>query len=227
MKKPNRMSVRDQIYMSLREGLMSGTFAPGQTLTILALAAEMETSAMPVREALRQLVAEGAVEIQQSRSVFVPVLSANDFDDLTNLRLHCEGLLAGRAARNFLPEQVKRLKKLDAEMSQCAGRRELDKYLQLNREFHFTIYRAAGSPIYLAKAESLWLRVGPLIRFALSDREFESSTDSHQTAISAFEEHDEAGAQRAIEKDIALAAVEIHEAFDFETGQLYPSKTAA
>ena len=61
--RPMKTTLRDQIYTRLREAIMAGRFLPGQHLGIIALAEALNVSAMPVREALRQLVAEGALEM--------------------------------------------------------------------------------------------------------------------------------------------------------------------
>lgn len=217
IKKPKHLGLRDQIYLALREALMSGSFAPGQTITITALADQMKTSAMPVREALRQLVADRALEILPNRSVVVPVLSQESFNEITSLRVHTEGLLAERAAAIISDSEIYRLRQLEERMNQLAAVRELDGYLQSNREFHFTIYRAAESTIYLPTVESLWLRVGPLIKYALNDREFESSAENHKLAIDAVERRDGAQAKRALEQDILAAAGEISNVFNFTT----------
>lgn len=213
--KPQRGSLRDQIYQALREGVWSGAFAPGQSITIMALAEQMETSAMPVREALRQLVAEEAIQMMPNRTVMVPVLSHGAFDEITTLRKHAEGLLAERAATRISDADLQTLRELEKKMAGLAAQRDLDTYLRMNREFHFTVYRAARSEIYMSLVERLWLRVGPLIRYALNDREFESSSDNHQLAIDALARCDGDTARRAFEQDIAAAAEEIKEAFNF------------
>jgi len=213
--KPQRLSLRDQIYQSLREGVWSGAFAPGESITIMALAEQMGTSAMPVREALRQLVAEEAIQMMPNRTVMVPVLSHGAFDEITELRKHAEGMLAERAATRIGDTDIEALRGLERDMGRLAHEKNLESYLRTNREFHFTVYRAARSEIYMALVERLWLRVGPLIRYALNDREFESSSDNHQLAIEALVRRDGATARRAFEQDIAAAAQEIKAAFNF------------
>lgn len=215
IEKPLRGSLRDQIYQALRDGIWSGAFAPGQNITIMALAEQMQTSAMPVREALRQLVAEEAVQILPNRTVMVPVLSHAAFDEITTLRRHAEGLLAERAATRITDADLKKLRQLEDQMARLVSVRDLDAYLRLNREFHFTVYRAGRSEIYMSLVERLWLRVGPLIRYALNDREFESSSENHQLAMDALARQDGDTARRAFEQDIAAAAEEIKAAFNF------------
>ncbi len=65
---------REQVYREVRRALMGGSFEPGQKITVTSLAIALGVSAMPVREALRRLAAERALEMQPNRSVRVPRL---------------------------------------------------------------------------------------------------------------------------------------------------------
>ena len=88
----SRMTVQDVIYGQLREALMSGRFQPSQTLTIAMLSDTFRTSHMPVREALRRLVAENALTITTAGSARVPTVSLVALDDLFLTRVALETL---------------------------------------------------------------------------------------------------------------------------------------
>lgn len=79
---------------------MVGRFDPGQTLTIASLADSFGTSHMPVREALRRLAAENALEIAPNGSARVPAISKARLDDLCRARIAIEGLAAELAVPN-------------------------------------------------------------------------------------------------------------------------------
>src|ERR1700678_985147 len=83
---PPRQTLQQRVYGELRAAIMGGRFLPGQTLTIRAVAAALRTSTMPVREALRQLVAERALDPLASRSFGIPRLSRKRFQDVVTLR---------------------------------------------------------------------------------------------------------------------------------------------
>ncbi|KAG1244152.1 hypothetical protein G6F65_021971 [Rhizopus arrhizus] len=70
--KQERVTVADQIYQQTRQLLMSGAVPPGEKITLRGLAAALNTSPMPVREAVNKLVAEGALEMLPSRGLRVP-----------------------------------------------------------------------------------------------------------------------------------------------------------
>src|SRR5215211_1750358 len=71
----SRETLHDRVYAELRRSLIHGAFATGEMLRIQELAEKLQTSTMPVREALARLVSEQALEALPSRSVRVPVIN--------------------------------------------------------------------------------------------------------------------------------------------------------
>src|SRR5689334_21730142 len=70
------------VYSELRKRFVMGRIKPGSFLSTRGLAAELGVSQMPVREAVRRLAAEGAVEIRSKKKIVVPAMTAVRFDDL-------------------------------------------------------------------------------------------------------------------------------------------------
>ncbi len=93
-----RVNLTAQVYASLRSALQEGRLWPGQRLKIRDLAATMEVSETPVREAVMQLVRERALLLQSNRSLTVPRLSLGQYLELRRIRLELEGLAAAAAA---------------------------------------------------------------------------------------------------------------------------------
>lgn len=192
--------------MAVRTALMNGHFEPGQVVTVKSIATMLGTSAMPAREAMHRLLAEGALELRPNRSVVVPTLSPREFDELTDLRCHIEGLAAAQAAGVIGPEKIAQLRALDQAMRSAAAGHDLDGYLAANFHFHFLIYRHGTSEFTLSIIEKLWVRVGPLIRFSLGGRGLEKSGEMHARVIRSLERGDQAALRAAIRDDIEGAA---------------------
>ena len=95
-----RSTVQDGVYLRLSEALMNGRLDPGQQLTIASIAEMCGTSHMPVREALRRLAAEGALEVASTGSAHVPAASRARLDDLCEARMINEGAAGTKAAAN-------------------------------------------------------------------------------------------------------------------------------
>lgn len=201
-------TVYEKVYQGLREALMNGRFPPGQSFTLRSLSEAFGTSAMPVREALRRLAAERAVMILPNRSAMVPPLTRARLDDLRYVRCTIEGEAAALAVTRILPAERARLAAIMREMDNTIGQNEVLRYLALNREFHFTYYRAAHSDTLMPIIESLWLQAGPTLNLLVKDIELTmpAASDHHADAMSALEDGDPEGARRAFAADINDAA---------------------
>lgn len=199
-----RETVQERIYAELKKLLMQGRFQPGQALKIAEVASVFGTSIQPVREAIRQLTAERALEALPNRSARVPVWDRSRLDDLHKARIAIEGLTAEMAAARATPADSARLTAiLEAEIDADDASR-VEASVAQNREFHFTLYRLSGSAVLLPIIESLWLQFGPYIR---RSAEFFDARDGrgakhHLEAMRALKQRDPAKVRRAIERDI-------------------------
>lgn len=210
-----KTTLREQVTVAVRNALMNGHFQPGQVVTVKAIASMLGTSAMPAREAMHRLLAEGALELRPNRSVAVPVLSRREFDELTALRCHTEGEAAAQAVGVVQRAQVEALQALDAAMRQAVPAQDVDRYLDANFQFHFLIYRHGASGFVQSIIEKLWVRVGPLIRFSLDGRGFADSGEMHARVIRGLERGDREAVRAAIHADIMGAAEVIRAARHF------------
>src|SRR3546814_15849232 len=107
-----RQTLHAHAYEQIKEALIEGVYRAGQKVTNRALAAALGTSVMPVREALRQLAAEGALDILPNRTVQVPVLTRERLLEITSIRTRLEGLAAAKAAMRLEEGDVQSLGRL-------------------------------------------------------------------------------------------------------------------
>ena len=205
--KLERETLHDRAYLELKKAIMSGAIRPGATITIRAMATALGTSPMPVREALRRLVAEHALEMLPTRSVTLPLMTAERFEEISRLRIALEGLVTESGAAEISREALRRLQQAHGEMSRL---KNVGEYLAKNQEFHFTLYQAARMPVALQMIESLWLQAGPLLNLAVAEYGIETSQDHHRDLLTHLAAHDVKGARGAIEADITDAARIIH-----------------
>jgi len=167
------------------------------------MATALGTSPMPVREALRRLVAERALEMLPTRSVTLPLMTAERFDEIARLRITLEGLVTETGALHLSRDGLRRLQQGYAEMNKL---KNVNEYLAKNQEFHFTLYQAANMPVALQMIESLWLQAGPLLNLAIAEYGFEEAQDHHRELLDQLGKHNAKGARAAIEADITDAA---------------------
>lgn len=197
------MPAHEQVYRNLREAVLFGTLAPGEPVTIQGLVERLGAGMTPVREAIRRLTAEGALQALGNRRIEVPVLGAAALEELTEARLALEPRLAVRAAGRAGPEEVARLVEIDARLDRAILRGDIEGYLRENHAFHSVLNDTAQAPVMKALTESLWLRFGPSLRVVCGQMGTRHLPDCHKDLVRALEVRDGAAAARAIEQDVA------------------------
>ncbi|TWC39525.1 GntR family transcriptional regulator [Pseudomonas sp. SJZ079] len=198
-------NLQEQLYQRIREALLAGRFQPGERMKIRDLAAAWGTSPMPVRAALQRLVAEGALEGEQQRSVRVPAMTRERFQQISLVRLSLEGLAVEQAAPRIGEAEIERLHGCIVRMEQALEQRDVQGYLKDNSQFHMTLYRACGNPILLRMIESLWLQVGPFFNRLFTEADLLLRlNDFHEDVLQALRAGDGKGARAAIEQDLSF-----------------------
>ncbi|UWU25843.1 GntR family transcriptional regulator (plasmid) [Rhizobium sp. CB3060] len=164
---------------------------------------------MPVREAVRRLVALRAFISSPNRAVQVPEFSPETVRDLCRVRLGIEGMATSWAAEKATPKLVKLLRKYLRQEIECADKSDFSGMLEANRAFHFAIYQAAESEKLLPCIEMLWLQIGPYFGVLNGHPSLGRYHDEHERIIERLEKQDGPGAQGAISRHITMAAEDI------------------
>lgn len=199
--------LNDRAYASLKGGLISGMFQPGQVLVIRTVAAGYGISPTPVREALQRLVAERLLTMQANRSIIVPPLSIDKFSELYRIRCALEGLAGELATEHFGPADVVRIRKTVAAMDESIARSDGIAYRKMNEKFHFFIYEKASSPRLFEIIQNLWCQVGPFLYGLFEDEAYRPrANDHHRKILRALEKKNGSQVKEAIVADIAAAA---------------------
>lgn len=206
-----RATVHARVYDVMRRALMRGQYTPGQKITIRGIAAALGTSATPVREAIRRLAAEGALEHLRSGTARVPALTSERLTEVTQVRVALESLAARQAAAHMTADDVLQLEAIQRDLAQARDARDYTTYLERNEAFHFTYYRCSRMPNLLRAIESMWLQSGPYLSLLLPAMR---GIDLHAAAIEAGRHHDGDAAARAISEDIRRAAVRLSSLLD-------------
>ncbi len=209
----------DTAYDYIRERILSGTYLPGSTLITSQLAEEIGVSRTPVRDALRQLEADGLVVIRAHFGANVRTVTFQEFRDLCGMRLALESYAARFAAANRSSEELQEMRQALEAMKSCTekigGSQDADLQADLVREdirFHIAILTAARNG--LIRQEILRLHLVNRIVSARSaammtpvDRE-ESAANrrevlaEHAAIYQAIADRDAEGAQRAMDRHI-------------------------
>ena len=201
----SQATLRDQVYESLREALSQGKFMPGQKLTIRSIAGALGVSVMPVREALRRLTAEGALEMRPNRSVRVPLMTRAKIKELCDIRMALEGLATERAAEHVTPAKLRELQQVALEIVAARERGDVATDRSKIREFHFTLYRISGQSTLVRMIEALWLQTGPYMNLLFPNYVRGRRGEGRRRLIRALQERNGPAARREIEADIREA----------------------
>jgi DNA-binding GntR family transcriptional regulator len=157
------------VHAELRAELMHGRLRPGQRLKIREVAAAMGVSETPVREAVMQLVREGALELRHASAIRVVRLGLSDYLELRRIRLLLEGLAAEEAARRATPQSVAALSAEHARLEDAEASGAWQAAIEANFRFHHALWELAGMPNLLVILEGIWLRNGPLLNLLYPD----------------------------------------------------------
>lgn len=159
----SRDSLSERIYAHLRLELMTGLHPPGMRLSIRRLASEFNTSPTPVREAVFQLVREGALELRPGYQPRVPVLDVPVYLNIRETRFPLERLAGELAAVHVTGEEIETLNEHHRRFQQSELNENWRDALIANQNFHFTIYNASRNPVLVRVIENLWLLAGPIV----------------------------------------------------------------
>ena len=191
---PGYLSKTDMVAALIREQIITGELPAGEQLRQRDLAQRFQVSQTPVREAMRRLESEGLVIGDTHRGFTVVEPDDGPVEENFQIRAALESLGASLAARKIDAAGLARLEELNNQMRTLgdADRRGGGpRYAVLNREFHFTVYEYARSPLLLSLMRLLWasLHGGPK-----AARTHAESARQHGVIVAALRAADPAAA---------------------------------
>lgn len=199
MRAPVRTTTTDQAYNTILSAILDGSIPAGSALPLQQLAKDLRMSMMPVREAIRQLEATGIIAVEPHRGARVRPLTDDDLIDTYLTRIVLEGALVKQAAENFDAETAGTAREaLDAQqlalrLGDQAGARKA------HEDFHFTVYRAAGSHWLFRSIGPTWHNSERYRAAALADpTEVDIRRHEHELILEHCLAHDQGEAYQAL-----------------------------
>jgi len=164
----SRESLTSSVAKVLREKIIRGEIAEAQQLRQDEIAQELQVSRTPVREALRQLEAEGLVTIVDHYGAIVAALSPDEIEELFEIRAVLESYVLRYAIPHLRENDFTRAAKI-LEDYEAALSREADVGIwgDLNLQFHLTLYGAANRPRFISLIQTLHNKSDRYIRIHL------------------------------------------------------------
>ena len=197
-------AVHDRVYRTLRARIMFGEILPGVSMTLRGLGEEFGVSMTPAREAVRRLVAEGALTMSSSGRITTPELTNERIEELAALRALIEVELASRALPRAHMALIERLQAINGTVAEAVAHRDAVSYIRTNLEFHRTLYLRAQAPAMLAMTETVWLQMGPTMRALYGRLRRTEPPQYHRLIIAALRAGDEPGLRLAVRSDVTM-----------------------
>jgi len=208
----------DVVFERLRDAILDGRLKAGQWLRQETLAQELGVSQMPVREALKRLVAEGLAVRIPYKGVKVVEFSPEDIVDICTVRLVLEGLAVRLATPLITAKELERLKENLREAERLTGQDQMARRRQLNAEFHLSICQASGRQYLVRLLEMLWKWFPSVVLYegtfrqkelllARADREM----GEHRAILKALERQDAQQAEEETRRHIRNLSQELTE----------------
>lgn len=166
----------------LRRLILDGRFAAGEPLRQDEIASHFGISRIPVREAMRQLAAEGLISLSERRGARVAALLPDEADELLEIRFTLET----RAVQLAMPHwRDATFAEAAAMLEESEGPCSIDRWSELNRMFHERLYRDCARPKLLGFIATLNAQVERYIRLLVSQSDYRLQAQSEHRAILA------------------------------------------
>jgi DNA-binding GntR family transcriptional regulator len=161
---PNRT---EAAYSILKERLFDGTYVPGYRIVINQLVRETGISAIPWREAIRRLVAEGWLETIRNVGPRVATFDADVYDQSVQVLARLEGYVTAVASGLLAAGDLATAREINTKMEAALADFDPISLSTLNREFHFIFYDKSGDEHLSRLIRNEWNRVDLIRRGAL------------------------------------------------------------
>lgn len=185
----------------IRQRILTGQLKEGEQIRQEAIATELGVSRIPVREALRQLEAEGLITLVSHKGAEVTRLEPNEIAELFEVRLMLENWLFGLAIEQITPADLQSAQDLVEAMKNDA---RIEDWGNLNWQFHETLYRPANRPATVKILRRVHDNIDRYVRLqiALTDDAKDQAHEEHLGLINAARERDEEGAKALLTSHI-------------------------
>lgn len=140
------LPLRDVVFRTLREAILTGELKPGERLMEMQLAAKLGVSRTPIREAIRMLQQEGLAVTLPRRGAEVAAMTEKDMEDVLKIREALEILAVQLASEKITAEQITQLEEKLTAFEEAVKTAEVKQIAQTDIDFHDFIYDAAENP---------------------------------------------------------------------------------
>jgi DNA-binding GntR family transcriptional regulator len=187
------VSKSQQAYDLLHARIAGGELAPGYRLVLSALATELGFSAVPVREAIRRLEAEGLVTFEKNVGATVAAVDATLYLHTMQTLAIIEGAATALAAPRLSVEELEEARELNQALRDCLDAFDPRRFTELNNRFHAVLYGNCPNPHILDLVHRGWNRLNAIrsSTFQHIPGRAHRSVEEHEALLDLIEAHAE------------------------------------
>jgi DNA-binding GntR family transcriptional regulator len=198
-----RLSLASAVADKLRGMIIHGDVQEGEQLRQDAIAADFQVSRIPVREALRQLEAEGLIKIVAHRGAVVSALSADEIEELFDIRALLECAVLKVSIPNLTEADFEKAESILETYEKALWMKEVGTWGRLNWQFHSMLYSRANRPHFMSIIKMLNNNGDRYTRLQLYlTQAFERAKQEHRALLELCRKREAAGASDLLEKHI-------------------------
>lgn len=186
----NNLIKTRQAYEYIRSGILNGTYGPGDRIVIDRIAAELNISISPVREVIRQLEADGFVQMTPYSGAVVRMVNLSEFEETYMVLVYLEAGATALASSYLNEQDIHELKTINNEMREALHVLDYDRFNALNRKFHDKIFERCCNEYLQEQIQRVLQRLALMRRsiFTLVPFRAKHSIDEHDRLILMFKE---------------------------------------
>lgn len=187
---------QERIYDEVKNAIIQCNFAPGEQIVIRSLAAQMNVSEIPVREALKTLISESFI-VEKNHNLFVAPISASEFLSMLDVKLGLEKLAIRLTAKRINEEMLTYLRNKIHQMEAQYHSGNLEHYKAAHNDFHLSLCKMCGVS-YLSKAieDAFAHHTRGVTYFQLKSWDDGPSIQQHEEIVRSLERQDADAAER-------------------------------
>ena len=197
--------LRDLVFKTLREAIITGDLKPGERLMEIKLANELGVSRTPVREAIRKLELEGLVIMTARKGAEVAPINEKDLREVLEIRKALESLACQLACRNADDESIEKLRLANKEVINAVKDNNVELITQTDVEFHEVIYEITRNQRLIQMLHQLKEHIFRYrLEYIKEMKNRNSIVDEHNRIIEAIVDGSVRNAKREIERHIEV-----------------------
>ncbi|WP_350347415.1 GntR family transcriptional regulator [Agromyces sp. G08B096] len=182
-------SKSQQAYRFIRERIDDGRFVPGYRLVLAQIAGDLDVSAVPVREAIRRLEAEGLVTFERNVGAQVALIKETEYLHTMQTLALVEGFATALTAPELTAAQLRRAREINERMRRTLDDFDPHRFTELNLEFHAVLFEGCPNPHVLDLVHRGWNRMRVLrdSSFSFVPGRARASVDEHEHLVALIE----------------------------------------